>query len=71
MIPPAGDVEFPWNWVQTPQRQFIVYANRGRETGSDVMLLPVQGGRPRPLLNLRFDETGARAQFRTTHRSRR
>ena len=59
--PSSGWVQFPWDWAQTPQGQFIIYADGTRETGNDLMLLPLQGERkPRPFLRTKFDEDDAR-----------
>jgi serine/threonine protein kinase len=61
LVPPGGDVQFPWDWVQTPAGQFILYPDRTPATGLDVMVLPLQGERkPRAWLRTRFDEGDAR-----------
>ena len=61
LVPPAGEPQFPWDWAQTAAGQFILYPDRTPATGSDLMLLPLQGDRkPRPWLRTRFDESDAR-----------
>ena len=60
LVPPGGEVQFPWTWAQTPAGQFILYPDRTPTTGSDLMLLPLQGERkPRPWLRTKFDEGDA------------
>jgi len=61
LVPPGGQVQFPWEWAQTPVGQFILYTESMPATGLDLMLLPLQGERkPRPWLRTRFDESDAR-----------
>jgi Tol biopolymer transport system component len=61
LVPPGGEVQFPWDWARTPAGQFILYPDRSPTTGSDLMLLPLQGERkPGPWLRTRFDENEAR-----------
>ena len=61
VVPAGGEPQFPWDWAQTPAGQFILYPDRTPTTGSDLMLLPLQGDRRiRPWLRTRFDESEAR-----------
>ena len=61
LVPPGGEPQFPWDWAQTAAGQFILYPDRTPTTGSDLMLLPLQGDRkPRPWLRTAFDESEAR-----------
>ena len=61
LVPAGGEPQFPWDWAQAPAGQFILYPDRTAATGSDLMLLPLQGDRrPRPWLRTKFDESDAR-----------
>ncbi|MDQ3254100.1 MAG: hypothetical protein M3R15_09360, partial [Acidobacteriota bacterium] len=58
---PSGWVQLPWDWVQTPEGQFIIYQGGSPETGNDLMILPLSGERKvRPFLRTQFNETDAR-----------
>jgi Tol biopolymer transport system component len=61
LVAPSGYRQFPNDWAQTPEGQFIIYEDGGEETGRDLMLLPMFGERqPRPFLRTPFNEWGAR-----------
>ncbi len=59
---PTEWVQMPWDWVQTPAGQFIIYQEGSPRTLNDLMILPLQGeGRKaRAFFRTQFDETNAR-----------
>jgi eukaryotic-like serine/threonine-protein kinase len=60
LVAPSGHRQIPNDWAQTPEGQFIIYEDRGAETGRDLMLLPMFGERqPRPFLRTPASEWGA------------
>jgi serine/threonine protein kinase/Tol biopolymer transport system component len=61
LIPPAGFPQSAWDWADTAEGTFAIYADGSPGTGMDLMVIPMSGDRkPRVFLRTPFDEIDAR-----------
>ena len=58
IVPPAGPVQFVFDWPKGPDGTYIIYQDATPKTRGDLMLVPLSGDRkPRPLVQTPFNDT--------------